>query len=118
MFHVVCLFSDNNPDWMDRSYDSEDEDFEPDVIDVQPFEHVSMRAVINTLPRSLTKAPSKHTPSTIITNYITLHITAQNDTWHLPDSKKPKKGTQALTHLHTCTRTHAHMHITSRSERF
>jgi hypothetical protein len=98
--HVVA--PDNDPDWVSKDYPVSKNDTD---IDVQPFELSSVRAVIPSLPSSLTTSSSANSPSAIVTRHITLRLTETKGktTWQIPDSKSQKrKGTSAA------TRTHAH----------
>lgn len=95
--HVVA--PDNDPDWVSRDYPVTKNDTD---IDVQPFELSSVRAVIPSLPSSLTTSSSANTPSAIVTRHITLRLTCAKGgktTWQIPtDTKSHKrKGTPATT---------------------
>ncbi|KMS94130.1 hypothetical protein BVRB_024500, partial [Beta vulgaris subsp. vulgaris] len=79
---------------MEKEHDEHADD--DDVIDVHPSELTSVRAVLNTLPRSLTTSQSSSTPSAIVTEHITLRITQSNITWHTPPAKKQKVKLRAL----------------------
>ena len=93
-----CICVDNDPSWMGKEHDMKEDD---DFIDVHPSELTSVRAVLNTLPLSLTTPQSSSTPSALVTNRITLRITETNMTWHPPPSatySKKNKGTREHDH--------------------